>query len=530
MKKSILAIAVLLNCTFITAQTEFDALKLVQSDINGTARYMSMAGAFGALGGDASAIKDNPAGLGIYRTSEITGTLNFNTQKSNSNWQYLDQGSVKNSFGYDNLYNLGFNNFAYIKANPTIRSQSGESGLMSSNWSFSYNRLKSFDRNSTIQSGYAPSSITDYMGYFTGNIKSADLTEANDPYNNTNIPWISELAFQGYLINENVNNVTGNSSWSSLLGSTEKIAPTYTLHENGYVDEYSIGWAGNINNMFYLGATVNLQAISYNAHSIYSETFSEGGGMTLDNNVSTSGAGFNLNLGAIIRPIDELRLGIAVHTPTLYALTTNNYTNLDYFLTNSINGYLTTPDGYTSYRMNSPWKVNASAAVIVGQKGLISAEYDYSNVTGTKYMDQDGNSQSFSDENDGMKIMLNNVHTIKIGAEYKLTDNFSLRGGYATMNGATNNAKADKLMSYNTTRTDTEYFQNNRTDYLTAGFGYREAGWFIDFAYMNKILDETFYPYNTNKLIENNPNLSAVNSASVKTTNNNFVVTLGLKF
>ncbi len=71
MKKSIMAIAVLFNCTLIMAQTEFDAQKLVQGDINGTARYMSMAGAFGALGGDASSIKDNPAGLGIYRSSEI---------------------------------------------------------------------------------------------------------------------------------------------------------------------------------------------------------------------------------------------------------------------------------------------------------------------------------------------------------------------------------------------------------------------------------------------------------------------------
>jgi len=41
---------------------------------------------------------------------------------------------------------------------------------------------------------------------------------------------------------------------------------------------------------------------------------------------------------------------------------------------------------------------------------------------------------------------------------------------------------------------------------------------------MNKILDETFYPYNSNSLA------IAVKPASVKTTNNNIVVTLGFKF
>jgi hypothetical protein len=72
-------------------------------------------------------------------------------------------------------------------------------------------------------------------------------------------------------------------------------------------------------------------------------------------------------------------------------------------------------------------------------------------------------------------------------------------------------------------------FQHNSTNYLTAGFGYRESGWFIDFAYMNKIVDETFYPYNTSSIAETNPNL-AVNPAKLSTKNNNIVVTLGFKF
>ena len=267
MKTNILTLAVLLNCTLITAQTEFDAQKLVQTDINGTARYMSMAGAFGALGGDASAIKDNPAGLGIYRTSEITGTLNGLTQNSTSNWKYLNNGALNNSYGYDNLYKIGFNNFSYVKASPTFRSENSSDGLLSSNWSFSYNRLKSFNRNSTIKSGQSSSSITDYMAYFTGNIKSSDLSSSNDPYNNTSIPWISELAYQGYLIDT----VAGMSSWSSILGLSEKVLPSYTIRETGYVDEYSLGWAGNISNMLYLGATINLQSIDYTASTQYSE-------------------------------------------------------------------------------------------------------------------------------------------------------------------------------------------------------------------------------------------------------------------
>ncbi|MDR3653060.1 MAG: hypothetical protein P4L34_08825 [Paludibacter sp.] len=516
MKKNILALAVILNCTAIFAQTEFDAQKFVLTDINGTARYMGMAGAFGALGGDPSAIKDNPAGLGIYRSSEMTGTLNLLMQNSNATWN-----GTKTS---DNLNNFSFTNFSYVKSYPTFRSQNSSDGLLNSNWSFSYNRLRDFNRNSTISSGYQNSSMTDYLAYFTGNIKSADLSSSNDPYNNTSIPWMSELAYQGYLINETVD-ANGISTWSPLLSLNEQVKPTFSIQESGFLDEYSVGWAGNFSNLLYLGANLNLQSINYTERSQYSEMFGAGDNqsMTFDNNIMTNGAGLNVNFGAILRPIDIVRIGFSVHSPTVFALTDNNYTSLNYYISSSNNGNITTPTGYNSYMLSTPWKFNASAAVILGQRGLLSAEYDYNLNSNTTLMDQNGNSQNYADENTGIKSVLNNVRTLKIGGEYKLTDHFSLRAGYANMSAGTN-PNSDKLMRYNTTRTDTEYFINNSTNYLTAGFGYREASWYIDFAYVNKILDETFYPYNSNSLIY------AVNPANVKTANNNLVVTLGFKF
>jgi len=515
MKKNILAIALILNCSFIFAQTEFDAMKFVQSDIIGTARYMSMAGAFGALGGDASAIKDNPAGLGIYRSSEMTGTMNIMSQSSKSTWY--------SGIGTDQLNKFGFNSFAYVIANQNNLGKNNSTGHSSSNWSFSYNRLKDFNRNSTLKGFSQNSSITDYMAYFTGNITNNELTalNGNDPYNNTSIPWISELAYQGYLINENTTN--GQSSWSSLLGNNEQVVPKYLIQERGYLDEYSIGWASNFDNFLYLGATLNLKNLSYDLNSQYSENFGEGGGMTLSNKLSTTGSGFNLNLGAIFQPIDMLRLGVSVHSPTLMNLTDNNSANLDYYLTSTTNGNTETPTSYNTYSLMTPWKFNGSVAIIIGNKGLISAEYDYSMDTNTMFLDQNGNSQSFSDENTGIKTMLQDVQTLKIGAEYKLNPTISLRAGFAKTTAGTN-PLADKLMRYNTTRTDTEYFINNGANYITAGIGYHKNYWYLDIAYVNKTLSETFYPYNSNNLYYK------VNPASVSTITNNLAVTLGVKF
>jgi len=515
MKKILIAFTVLLSCTFIQAQTEFDALKLSQTDIIGTARYMGMAGAFGALGGDASAIKDNPAGLGIYRSSEFVGTIDFMTQNSNSTWNKVNSK--------DDIYKVGFNNFSYVLATPTWRKENGSSGLLSSNFSFSYNRLANFNRTLNIKSGAAASSMTDYLAYLTGNITSGDLTYTNtyEPFDNVNVPWLSVMAFEGKLMNESTTG--GVSSWNSFLGNTGSVTPSYTKSEKGYVDEYSLGWAGNINNTLFLGTTVNFRSLNYSSISNYGEVFSGNRGMmNLQDSIYSTGTGFNLNIGAIYCPTNDIRVGLSLHSPTIYSISDNYYAKLNYN-TNVVSGYTGTPGGSSDYELQGPLRVDLSAAYIIGTKGLISAEYDYENNTGIRLRDQNGDSQAFIDENQGMSQMLSDVSTIKIGGEYKLTNNFAIRAGYAYSSNATD-PNAAKLVRYNTISSNTEYFKNNSTNYFTAGFGYREANWFIDCAYMNKTLDESFYPYNSN-------NLSiAVNSAKVTSTTNNIVVSLGLKF
>jgi hypothetical protein len=517
MKKIIIALAVLFTCSYAIAQTEFDALKYVQTDINGTARYMSMAGAFGALGGDASAIKDNPAGLGIYRRSELTGTFSTLMQNSTSSWNGANSG--------DDLYKLGFNNFSYVIAVPTYKAENGNEGLVSSNFTIAYNRLLNFDRSISVKSAPSSSSMTHYLAGLTNGLSESDIqsTSGYNPFNNTNVPWLSILAYEGYLINP----VSGTNNWTSLLATNETVTPTYKLFEKGHLDEYTFGWAGNFGNKFFLGATLNLKSLNYSAYSNYSETFSGAGNMNLKDTIVTNGSGINLKLGVIYCPTDFLRLGLSVHTPSILVLTDNYSTTLNF---NTVkNGYISTPgDGYSNYQIQTPFQLNASAAFIVGEKGLISAEYDFTNNNGTRLRSDIGDAQSFDIENDAIRNYMNNVNTIKIGGEYKLTNNFSIRAGYANSNGSTA-ANAAKEIRPNTLRTDLEYFRNNRTDYLTAGFGYREAGWFIDCAFMNKKLDETFYPYNSNAMSANNPNL-AVSPASVITTNNNLVVTLGFKF
>ena len=78
MKKLLVAVSVLsFCCGSAFSQEMLDAYKYSSNDLNGTARSLGMGGAFGALGGDISAMSNNPAGLAVYRSSEVVTTLSI---------------------------------------------------------------------------------------------------------------------------------------------------------------------------------------------------------------------------------------------------------------------------------------------------------------------------------------------------------------------------------------------------------------------------------------------------------------------
>ena len=109
MNKTFISAALLATLSLsATAQSALDAHSLSQSGLRGTARFMSMGGAFTALGGDLSTLNQNPGGIGVYRSSEIGATLDINAQSVKS--QDMNQSITRNQT------KVNCNNFGYIGA------------------------------------------------------------------------------------------------------------------------------------------------------------------------------------------------------------------------------------------------------------------------------------------------------------------------------------------------------------------------------------------------------------------------------
>ncbi len=502
--KRVINITLLALLSFgLHAQTEYDALRLSQTDIQGTARYMSLAGAMGALGADASAIKDNPAGLAIYRGSELTATLDFTSNNiSPIEWH-------NRSRAQERYINSSFTNVSYVVNMPA----NGANGLINSNFSFSFQKLADYNKRFNLSGGNTTTSFTDYI---------ANFSSPNPPlpgdisYDNLRMPWLTVLGYDGYLINPD------GDYFTSLLSPGERVSPSYDFLQTGSLSEVNFGWGGNYNNNFFLGASLNLRLLEYGLSTVLSEDFEGGGGFDLKNRLSQNGVGVNAKFGMIYLLENGLRLGLAFHTPTVTMIEEESYADLYSSEIPDDEKYpAETPINAQSFNLWSPMQLQASAAYIIGGAGFISAEYDLINYSLSHFQQNRNSVQSFGDINAAMRDVLNSVHMLKLGAEARLTDNIALRAGYALVSPATNqNYNNGKLLVQNTVNTNTEYFdQKFSTNLYTMGLGYRTNSWYFDFAYSYKMQTEEFYPYQDRALLP----------AKIDNSRSNYTFTVGLR-
>ena len=521
MKRYIIILTTLFVCTTLFAQGEMDAINLSSSDLIGTARGQAMGGAFGALGGDVTGILINPAGLGVYRSSEINLTMGLNSVNMKTDWQ--------NEVNRKNTMRLVFDNVSYVGYYPL-----GYKNFPVLNFSFSYNRLKDFNRRYSASGQGMASSLTDYLAVITNGIKLRDLYEEKglyDPYSNWKIPWLSVLGRQGGLFDP-VENIDSNDAYTSILFENEKVNPHLEMNERGYIESYDFSLGGNFGDKFYWGATFSLTDLFYHLGSSYTEEFGQREKIGLDNYLESKGSGYQFKLGAIVRPFDFLRLGVAYHSPTYYNLTdwyqgvtTAVYTP-DY-----LNQSVRTPDNsLTYYRFNTPQNWVFSLAGVISDKAIISFDYELKDYNNMKMMDTEERPKE--DTNGFIVKDFKWASTLRAGLELRFTPQFSGRLGYACVQNPYEKTFKDKDggKEVQIIGTIPHYIIGGDVNYYTAGFGYRFASHFyVDVAFVVRTQKEDLYYY---PKLFNNQGKPLVESTPASVTNSTFkgLVTVGYKF
>ena len=461
------------------AQDSYDAQTFANSDLNGTARFVSMGGALGALGGDISVMSTNPAGTALYRKSDAAISISelFSGDGAMGHDGYrmsLDQGGVLIAFDMEN--------------------PSGE-GLQFVNFGVNYQKKRNFLFNQiTDVRGLSNTFSQTYQMANMANWAMYDAQQAGleyDRYFGTMLQAGADAVLVDKVDNEGnfVYDELGNLQYDGIPAKSAY----YEKATYGANVQADINLSFNVSDQLFFGASVGVYDMDYRRESLYREEGIDGASYNFTNWYETRGDGFDVKLGFICRPFEDspFRFGVNVHTPTWYRLTDTNgydlYLNDKYF-TSDWN-----PDYDYNYR--TPWKFGLSLGHTVGNFFAIGAEYEYSDISTAKYSSiEDFDSNYFRRINSITKKMLKAQHTFKVGAEVKPTDVLSLRAGY---NFISSPFKKDayRPFDYDGIYTETDWTNWGDISRITCGFGYRFKGGYFDLAYQYQAQKGDFYAF-----------------------------------
>ena len=557
------------------AQSAIDGFRFSQPDMKGTARYMSMGGAFGALGGDLSSISTNPAGIGVYRRNEIGITMDLDIQNATSESQGMRNSQGQTKFLINNIGGIASWNLA-------------NSVMPNFNVGFTYNRAASFNQHYSGAIPTLSNSLTNYIAGISNNegVTVGDVTTrfdtdgyvSFDPYNPNDggyaAPWLSILGYDSYFITP-----TGDEdqpNWIGQWGATTSGAGAFDVTTTGGANEYNIAVGGNIANKVFWGVDFGIVDLSYSMTAIWGEnlqnavvdnpegTENSSSMWTMTNSYNASGTGYNIKVGLIYRPIQELRLGLSFASPTWYSI------NESYMASTNFNYGVNIPDiqqnraitndgqwGLNSYNFRTPWRLTASAAGVIGRNLIVSADFEWQKYDKMRFYNGSGyefgygggggfddwdwdypyyapaqkaspliNTDPWYATNADIEEYYKSTTTIRVGAEYRVTPRFSVRAGFVNVSSPVRSEAKDGSMMIYTSGTMTNYKMDNSTNYITCGLGYNFDHFYIDAAYVNKHQSSEYHAYTPDPA---NPQIPSPTS-KLSFSNNQIIISAGVRF
>ena len=518
MKAKYMMIAAALLALPAAAQETYENTKLVGNDLNGTARYVGMGGAMEALGADISTISSNPAGIGLFRhsTFNVSGGLLFQGDVPS----YTDGSKTHASFDQ-----AGFVYSVRTRKNSFL------------NFAFNYSKNKNFDfiLGATGALNNASSNKLTYQKMRNGVFDNGDGAYSQVDYLNVNY-------------------------FNMKQDSANYAASEYGLsrEQSGYIGNYDFNISGNIHDRVYLGVTFGIKDVHYTHGGWYDEVLN-GNTIEYTDHRHIHGTGFDVTLGAIVRPFETspFRIGVYVKTPTWYDLTTENYSTIGDGKTQyAVNDY--DPNNVYDYKITTPWKFGVSLGHTVGNYLALGATYEYEDYGSMKsrindgvaydyYYDgwdgyYDGYETSHKDRamNKHTEETLKGVSTLKLGIEYKPVKDFAIRLGYNYVSPMFEESGVKGFLKngnpvysngtyYNSTSDYTNWKSTNR---FTCGLGYTVQKWNFDLAYQYSCQKGDFYPFASyyEAGTTSSPEDNIATATEVKNNRSQLLLTIGYHF
>ena len=529
------------------AQTMYDGLNYSQNNYYGTARSIGMGNAMTAVGGDLGSIGINPAGSAVAGYSQFTITPNLTISSMNASYSAYPVGGADR---FTNEQNKRLTRFSMPNIGLTFNWKTGNgSGLKAITYGLVVNGTNNFTgkmlaggRNdkTSYQSAMAVAADGYDMDFLNGYSIDKDGKRVdrgwdypyyygddfqNDPnkgkfapwnvianaqagsianYGDTDDPsyyWRYKATTEGYS-NTGKKDANGNYIYDIFLAGPLNQAYSRNITGSKYDVLFNVGF--NFGDTFFVGANLGVTSLNYNYDECYKEAAENPSAFEIDfgdkgktcfsdyrtrYSYTADGSGVFGKIGFLWRPVDGLRVGAAVQTPTIMEINERwiqdvnlNYTDA------SFNGSAKTPEGEYSYRLRSPYRLNAGAAFTFAGMALVSADYEMTDYSTMKFMSKDGgwSNDTFSSLNDQIRNCMGVSHMVRVGAEFKPLPEIAVRAGY-------NFTTTPEYVYEGNSKTKL----NDRINAFSVGLGYSSNGsFFADIAArMTMLADEYISPY-----------------------------------
>jgi hypothetical protein len=512
---TLLALAFLLAITSTTnAQTLADIQRYSQYSPTGTARSLAMGNAFNAIGADFSSTFINPAGLGLYRSSEImlsTGVQVFNTRSTFNG----DVSKASTTRFY--VPNLGI----------VIQAATPKAGALKSiTFAIGYNQVEQYRRRIDASTFNNRNSITNFFAQqadgdnlFDGRrVASGPLDYPFFAFNT----FFRDVSSGGDTLEVGLINPVVDSP-NRYFGAFNEggIEQRIERLEKGRMNDWNFSAGANFSDRIFIGASLGIRSINYEMNSTITERDVAGNYNTFavdrrrllavefGEKVVTTGTQYNFKIGVIAQPVDFLRLGISAETGSAFSLTDTYNTSYGIQARDGVWSKANPiDDGSYNYRITTPWNVNAGLAIIAGKKGIISGQFNLRDYSSASISDVPGNNQStqyFRELNSQVLQQQQLAYGVNFGGEYRMEDVY-LRLGFGYESSMRNNNGLNYTPDLNANTTRQSPFQGEILQF-SGGIGYRTRDFYIDLAYMRQERYDILplYTLNVNQALEYRP-------------------------
>ncbi len=502
------------NC--LLAQLPEDALRMSWINPSGTARQQAIGGALNSLGGEITATFVNPAGLGLYKTGEFVLSPGFSFLKGKGEYR----GTNTKTDGLNN-FDFGTSGFVFAFSNRYSRWKSKAVSL-------AINRMANFNSNTYYK---GQNDFSSFSEEYALDFAKSGLSLSNDQWKNSSLISLpTKMAVYEYLID-----TLSLNGGITVYGQGEKIAllnQEKLIKTKGGITELAFGYAANMDDKLYFGFGVGIPILNYTRTSFIKESDASADKdndfnyASYEETLTQKGIGFNAKFGVIVKPSEKIRLGLSIHTPTLYGLNENitaakMVTDLEKFAVKyglppgadsvSLNTFPVTEN---KFDFISPWKIIFGGSFVINevedvtkQKGFITADVEYvTNRTGkfTAADQQQGDADYFKGVNEATKSIYKSTFNFRVGGELKFKIIMARLGFAYFGNPYKDNALKARRMN------------------LSGGLGYRNKGVFVDITYVHSMAKDVNFPYRLSD--------KANTFANLKDNEGNLLLTVGFKF